>query len=48
MGCGFKPGWCSKNAALENTCAWHDGLFQILTHGCVDIKNVDKRINPDT
>jgi hypothetical protein len=45
MVCGFEPARCPKNAALENTCAWHDGL---LTHGCVDIKNVDKRINPDT
>jgi hypothetical protein len=29
IGCGFEPGWCPKNAALEKTCAWHDGLFQI-------------------
>jgi hypothetical protein len=30
MGCGFEPGRCPKNAALEKTlCFWHDGLFQI-------------------
>jgi hypothetical protein len=29
MGCGFEPGRCPKNAALEKTgFAWHDGLFQ--------------------